>query len=562
VGLEPERIEMRYFHVEGTFRLHITGIVLLAVLLSSALPLRAAAARVEEDWTVYGDLRYVHSIAIAPDYVYFGTGGGLARFNRLKEQWETPASTPQGLPDLHIVLIGIDPLARTVWTCTPSGIYLYDPAFESFSSVETPFSTGNAHSIGFEEESVWIIIDRTARRYGREDRTWTRGGAPPSDLIWFGAAGSVSLDDPAYSFVSPLHFRDYDLNTFPLSAAARDGDELWVGSLGYGVSRYSVLMLDREHWLLGPAGIDITALARDGGTIWMAGSGSIGLTVTSWETERGAWEDLPQPMPGEGSDLRATSLLAERRYLWLGTDQGLFAYDMDKGRWKRRLLPGRGRDAAVYGLSVRGDTLWAATEAGPAWMSIKNWGSALLPIADSTGAQVSDQATFDVAVEGGYLWFASDRGIYLYDLEEGKWRLLDNPPGLLSHDAIRIMPDPETGEILFATRHGVAVYDRDESTWVEALAPGGLTGQILAAAADRTSIWCGTRHELLRFDRGTTSWETFPTDEWLPRGTIQAISSDGDYLWCGTPAGLARFDFERPISRDWRGHDSTESDRQ
>jgi ligand-binding sensor domain-containing protein len=524
------------------------------LLLAAALLIGTAPAegtlRPEEDWTVYGDLRQVHSIAIAPDHVYLGTGGGLARFNRLREEWEPPASVPQGLPDPEVILVGIDALTRLVWSCTPSGIFLYDPAFGSFSPIDTPFPAANAHSIGFSEEYVSIAVDRTVYRYERESHTWEKRSGSDEETIWYGAAGSVSLESPAYSFVSPHDFRDPDLNTFPLTTAARDGDELWVGSLGYGVARYSVLMLDRTHWLLGPGGADITSLAGDGDAIWAAGSGIVGLLVSRWDLRRNEWTDLPQPMTGEGSDLVATALLPDDRYLWLGTDRGLFAYDHEKSRWRRRLLPGRARDAAVYGLAARGDTLWAATEEGPAWLSTEDWESGLLPIADTTGNEVPDQATFDVAIDESYLWFASDRGIYLYDLEKEQWRLLDNPPGLLSTDAFRVILDPRAGEVLFATRRGIAVYDRAAGSWLEALAPGGLTRSIIAAAADARSIWCGTPHELLRFDRKTTSWETLTTDEWLEDGRIQALHSSGEYLWCGTPKGLARYDLERILEEE------------
>jgi ligand-binding sensor domain-containing protein len=163
---------------------------------------------------------------------------------------------------------------------------------------------------------------------------------------------------------------------------------------------------------------------------------------------------------------------------------------------------------------------------------------------------VAHQETFDVAIDGGYVWFASEKGIYLYDLEETAWRLLDNPPGLLNRDALRIIPDDAADQVLFATRQGVAVFDRAQGKWDEALAPGGLSRPILAAAADETSIWCGTRHELLRFDRGTTSWETFATDEWLSPGRVEALHTDGHYLWCGTPGGLVRFDFSRTVKKD------------
>ena len=73
----------------------------------------------EGDWVNYTNFRYVTSAAMDQTTVYFGTTGGIIRFDKFSKEWLDPLTVTDGIPDSRIDNIAYDPDWDRIWIATP-----------------------------------------------------------------------------------------------------------------------------------------------------------------------------------------------------------------------------------------------------------------------------------------------------------------------------------------------------------------------------------------------------------------------------------------------------------
>ena len=61
-----------------------------------------------DDWTSYSMTRWITSLAEGREYVYFGTSGGVTRYNFYSNKWDTPWTTSDGLADNFVQAVAYD----------------------------------------------------------------------------------------------------------------------------------------------------------------------------------------------------------------------------------------------------------------------------------------------------------------------------------------------------------------------------------------------------------------------------------------------------------------------
>ena len=92
---------------------------LLFVLITPVLPAMAqddSAARRHGsnphyrpgDWLSYGVTRYVTSVATGTQEVYFGTTGGITRYDLFHDRWNAPITVSDGLAANQITVVAFD----------------------------------------------------------------------------------------------------------------------------------------------------------------------------------------------------------------------------------------------------------------------------------------------------------------------------------------------------------------------------------------------------------------------------------------------------------------------
>jgi ligand-binding sensor domain-containing protein len=109
---------------------------------------------------------------------------------------------------------------------------------------------------------------------------------------------------------------------------------------------------------------------------------------------------------------------------------------------------------------------------------------------------------------GEEIWFASPRGILLFE-SEGRKSTLYIPPGTV----------PERG--------------------------------VIKLAVNRDRVFAATSIGLYELDKKSGVFIHFTSQDGLLDDRVQALALEGDYIWCGTPKGVTKFYWNNPSRLDY-----------
>ncbi|MCF7889978.1 hypothetical protein K9M78_02040 [Candidatus Bipolaricaulota bacterium] len=139
---------------------------------------------------------------------------------------------------------------------------------------------------------------------------------------------------------------------------------------------------------------EVVGLASDGDRVWAASQTNISETTITALAEDGGWDEVPSEFD---KDFSLLSIAYVDGHLWLGTDQGLYLYDISRGELT-------GTEPAVAGrvndMEVVEKDLYVATPDGITKIGLGKDKEEL----------VKDRSVKGLSVEGGEVWFGTDRG--------------------------------------------------------------------------------------------------------------------------------------------------------
>ncbi|MDW7682265.1 MAG: hypothetical protein SCK70_17005, partial [bacterium] len=204
------------------------------------------------DWTTYSMTRWVTSLAVGREFVYFGTTGGITRYNLYSNQWDRPHTVSDGLPDNFIISVAYDFNTDYIWCSTPQGVSVYRSIWQRWENVfkdELRISNSDEIvSIGFDREQVWLE-SRAGLFFKSENQTTqfesvAAGAIPNASISWFGNRAFLGAQMPelvmhgGYFFDSRGIIKDTNLDDYPVTCIGRDPwNTIWVGSWGLGVGK-------------------------------------------------------------------------------------------------------------------------------------------------------------------------------------------------------------------------------------------------------------------------------------------------------------------------------------
>jgi hypothetical protein len=189
-----------------------------------------------------------------------------------------------------------------------------------------------------------------------------------------------------------------------ITAVAEQGDDVWAGSWGGGLSVLRGTTWHTYRSATSPlAGDWISALASDGDDLWVATYGA-GLA----HVKDTAWTSLTRANSGLPSDWLTCLLPDGRGGVWIGTERaGLAHLDAD-GQWRRLSVPvGAAANPHVTALGQRSDELWVGTSYGLAILNLTTWRWGTLDSATS----LPNQRVTALAGTEDEMWVGTDGGL-------------------------------------------------------------------------------------------------------------------------------------------------------
>jgi len=510
--------------------------ILIAVLL---LPLQIYR---EGDWVTYSEFRRISSISYDLRYVYFGSSGGIARYDKLFEQWDEPISAPENRTVGETVVCGYDRYEDCLWIVTALGLVRYNPSLLTWERFPDVGEWAGVHSIGIGEEAVWFVSEGYALRLRREDGEWQHTQPPPSGIQWWGRKSLAALDSSRYAFLSPYYIRDSNLVRYEITAIARDDGDLWVGTGGYGVFRYDPLTFQGEHLLYGLAKRRVDCVVNDGDSLWIGGMEDESNGITLWDRRNGKFAYFETPYTRGLRSQRVHDISAAGDLIAFGTDEGVSLYDKKEREWRTyTIFDGLPSDEVI---SVERDSsyLFCGTDLGLSILHTDTREVAFAP-------QLSNLRINDILGTKDTTLFATDHGVFFIDKRENAWKQLADPEQSLAFGTTRLALDGSG--FWFGTYDGVVHFTRRTGEW-ERWSVGGhyYIGHVVALAADSVNVWVGTRWGVLKFSKRDRRWRAFSTEDGLPDSLVFTILPEGDYVWLGGSRGVTRFYWNSPLARD------------
>lgn len=497
-------------------------------------------------------------------------------------------------------IVDVEVFGSFVWVATRFGLFKFDPKMNSYEwhTKEQGFFENDITTVTTSGNEVWVGFPHGLSVQNLESsgwRTFKMERALPSSYVttldadpkwmWFGTPGAVSRFNPN-SERWKTFTRDDGLGGEKISSLAVVGNYVWAGTdegvslLDKATSRWTTFNAQKS----GLADNDVTGVLVDGKNIWVGTKLGLSLydnVTKSWKTYSTGVKDKN----GHSlSDDRITALAADPNFLWVGTraglnrlektpetwevftpadglasplvmtlavdDQrvvvasreGLSVLDRASGEWTTLNLKEVGE---IRALGLDGDVLWLG---GRGFIAQYNLASGeIRRFTDKDAEGLSSLEVFGVKGSAGFIWFATDNGIYRYHKGDGSWwtysptKQRGTTEMLVDSNVQTIVSNEEY--VYVGTPLGISRYDKRTQNWTNITGRDGLADpDVRALLSDRKDLWAATAGGVSRYDPVADVWKTYTRKDGLPSNETYALAKAGEVVWVGTANGAARFD--------------------
>ena len=527
-----------------------TFFALISLLwLASPAAGQSTKLRYEEgDWVSYTDFRYVNSISVGHQYIYFGTTGGVTRYDRYLSRWDTPYTTSDGLSENWIERVAYDPTNEYIWCLTRSGYINYRHPTEKRWHTASSVSTG------------LLLSDPPQVEY-------------PDFFTEF----EIIFITEGYNAT----IQDRHLRTYPIQWSVIDNwDNMWIATWGLNAGTADMRTQRLEMLKFGLIESNVAAMIFDGPEMWFAGIGEIqgSQGITRFNRNSKGWSYYEARLINGLRSDNVTSMAADSQFVWFGTYNGLAQLNKNKRSWKTYTILDGLSDNEVLDVALDEERLWIGTAFGLCFMDLIT--GAIFKIGNEN---IATAIVYDIQVDNDRIWVATNHGLFFKPKERKEWEYYEDREDYLGDVVVDMAAD--SGSVWFAALPSWAIderlfiktkahelitgkptvpgkeplpislfltmFDKESSQWQQHFPPGTFSfGTIYDLAINEQSAWIATDEGVLKFDRRRNTWRRFTTEDGLLHNTVQTILLDGDYVWFGTPQGATRFYWNDPFRID------------
>ena len=354
-------------------------------------------------------------------------------------------------------------------------------------------------------------------------------------------------------------------NRFVISIYQDPEDVVWAGTLS-GISKYDLKTQQFASYGLEIVGQEkkfgsfrVTAVSKDPeGNLWL-GTYKNGLARFNRSLDENLTTVTLPGNPRETKETTITALLLDRdQILWLGTDRGLHAYDIEKkvfrGYYSHSQSMGSLSDDRITCFwQDRYGRLWIGTQDGLNLFDRSRKTFTVYRNESLSGKTIGlDYITGICQDSLGRVWIGTyGGGVSLFDLDnrifEKTYRHHENDSASLSCDKILCMLEDRRGRFWIGTHSGgLNYFDRENGKFIRYTTEHGLANNdILGLLEDQHgNLWMSTNRGLSLFNPRDKSFRSFTIldglqgNEFLPGSFFKAADNE---MFFGSFNGLTSF---------------------
>ncbi|NIR49067.1 hypothetical protein GWO43_11470 [candidate division KSB1 bacterium] len=524
------------------------------------------------DWISYSVARFVTSIAVGHQYVYFGTAhSGITRYDQFQHRWEYPWTTSNGLADNEVLTVAYDFDTGFLWCATHTAISYYQPTAQRWTNFfKDEFGlprSDEIESIGVTPNNL-LFETRGGRLFEANKfggvilvANNTGGNFISRDKIrWYGKRAKRRREFPhffmnnGYLFDPRGFVEDFDFRTAEVVASVEDDwGNLWIGTWGLGAGRGDVRSLQLEMLNFGLTNSVINSMTFHDQVLWIGGIKNFQNnrgSITAWDLDRQIWRYFEQRNIGGLRSDRIHSIIPDGDYIWFATGHGLSRYFSKERTWKNYDNFDGLSDNQVFDVAVNDSAIWVATANGIDYIPKKHLAQKdSLQFKQVNPGNLTLVEVYDLEMMENLLWAASNQGIYVYDVSKKHGGYSVDVGGPV--DRIINSISRYKNEIWFGSNSGIDVYDIEKKKWLGVpegrFFPNTVVTRVLAS---KKAVWAATRQGVKKFNRKAKSWRDFTVEDGLIDNRVNALLLDGDYIWFGTDRGITQFFWNDPSRVD------------
>ncbi|MFH2107276.1 MAG: two-component regulator propeller domain-containing protein [Chrysiogenia bacterium] len=527
---------------------------------------------------------------------WIGTDNGLNKFasqsrvfkRYLHVQDFSAAKRQNAVYSLHLDKNGI------LWVGTGDGLYRFnsgEETFEHFQSRQNDRNAARHNQINaiFEDEkgTLWLGTEAGLVRFDEKSGTFNFNSESSGLLphlyrsrifqffrdtqgrIWIATESGIYVF-PAANMIE-LYFRAGAIprrllpNRFVISIYQDPEDVVWAGTLS-GISKYDLKTQQFASYgleIVGPekkfGSFRVTAVSKDPeGNLWL-GTYKNGLARFNRSLDETLTIVTLPGNPRETKETTISALLLDRdQILWLGTDRGLHAYDIEKKVFRGYYSHSQGMgslsdDRITCFWQDRYGRLWIGTQNGLNLFD-RSRGTFTVYRNESSPAKTigCDYITAICQDSLGRVWIGTyGGGVSSFDLDNRilrkTYRHRENDSASLSCDKILCMLEDRRGRFWIGTHSGgLNYFDRESGKFIRYTTEHGLANNdILGLLEDQHgNLWMSTNRGLSLFDPRDKSFRSFTIldglqgNEFLPGSFFKAEDNE---MFFGSFNGLTSF---------------------
>lgn len=519
------------------------------------------------DWNTYKNCNYITSISEGPEYIYYGTSGGIMLFQKYGRYWDVPFTVSNGMSADFVVAVLYDNSTNFLWAAHSRGVSFLPPAENSWHNVSTSelqlAPDNSIIRLGNTADYIWlqtkngnyIKIDKINGYYlGSQIIT-------PLNVQWKPCIYDSLPPIVNYSFDKNFQFDprgniiDSQLRSFPIVLFYINyGTDVYGGSWGLGPFTGNTIIKNLRLQPTGPLQNSISALTKEGDALWMGSLSPLDSQlfnrsgVSVFNKNDKSWDYYESGFINELATNEINDLLWHNDRLWIATTQGLTILDIKRNKWKRVSMAQGLSDEIVTCIGSEDSVVWVGTPRGLNAISLPEMKIRRYRLDPSFLTLKINKIKGD----RDKVWFATSNGLYAIDKST---RMTEHFDMFGKKIALNEAVAAEFGPIacndsyaIFSRTNGLLSYNKNTKQWLEVPAINTLINrQINDLVLADNYLWIATSEGVVMMRLPDYYSEHYTTRDGLPDNNVTRIVLDDDLIWFGTAQGLTSFQWRKYV---------------